>query len=54
MEQKFEKVYTVTDFYDGPRGGIANFRGHPHVYESLWNIPAPTGRLKAAQGIALG
>lgn len=29
-----ERVYTVTDYYDGPRCGIANFRGRPHLYES--------------------
>ena len=30
-----EIVYTVTDFYDGPRGGIANYRGTAHVYSCL-------------------
>jgi hypothetical protein len=30
----FERVYTMTDYYDGPRGGIADFNGRPHVYES--------------------
>jgi hypothetical protein len=28
----FERVYTMTDYYDGPRDGIANFRGKPHAY----------------------
>jgi hypothetical protein len=28
----FERVYTMTDYYDGPRGGIANFCGKPHEY----------------------
>ena len=32
----FEAVYTMTDYYDGPRGGIADFRGVPHVYESTY------------------
>jgi len=32
----FERVYTVTDYYDGPRSGIADFGGHPHVYRSLY------------------
>lgn len=27
-----DRVYTVTDFYDGPRGGVASFRGAPHCY----------------------
>ena len=30
----FETVHTMTDYYDGPRGGVADFRGAPHVYES--------------------
>ncbi|MFT3775719.1 MAG: hypothetical protein QM820_61010 [Minicystis sp.] len=33
----FERVHTMTDFYDGPRGGIADFGGHPHLYESEWD-----------------
>jgi hypothetical protein len=28
-----DKVYTVTDYYDGPRAGVAEFRGQPHYYE---------------------
>lgn len=36
MESAHETVHTVTDYYDGPRGGIADFRGGPHTYESLW------------------
>ena len=33
----FEKVYTVTDYNDGPRAGVADFNGTPHLYESEWN-----------------
>ena len=29
-----EAVYTVTDFYDGVRGGVAYFHGAPHIYQS--------------------
>lgn len=29
----YDKVYTVTDYYDGPRAGIADFHGQPHYYE---------------------
>ncbi len=36
MERSFEHVYTVTDYYDGPRGGVAEFNGVPHVYRSLF------------------
>src|SRR5215470_2005458 len=32
-----ERVYTVNDYYDGPRRGVANFRGKPHVYESQFS-----------------
>lgn len=29
----------MTDYYDGPRSGIANYGGVPHVYESLfWDM----------------
>lgn len=31
-----EPVYTITDWYDGPRRGVANFEGNPHSYECLW------------------
>ena len=33
---EFETVHTMTGYYDGPRSGIANFRGRPHIYESLF------------------
>ena len=26
----------MTDYYDGPRGGIADHCGLPHLYRSLW------------------
>ncbi len=31
-----DKVYTLPDWYDGPRGGIANFEGRPHLFESTF------------------
>ncbi len=31
----FERVYTVTDYYDGQREGVADFRGLPHRYRSI-------------------
>jgi len=40
MHENREIVYTVTDYYDGPRGGIADFRGKPHVYSSVWDKAA--------------
>jgi hypothetical protein len=33
----FETVHTVTDYYDGPRRGIADFGGQPHVFTSEWD-----------------
>ena len=33
----FETVYTMPDWYDGPRRGVACVNGQPHVYESCWN-----------------
>jgi hypothetical protein len=36
MDRPFERVYTVVDYYDGPRLGIADLDGTPHVYRSLW------------------
>jgi len=32
----FEMVHTVPDWYDGPRRGIADFQGRPHLFESEW------------------
>jgi len=32
----FEIVHTLTDWYDGPRKGIADYCGRPHLFESEW------------------
>jgi len=37
MSQQTERVHTMTDFYDGPRAGVADYHGRPHLYESLWH-----------------
>lgn len=37
LTTEFEIVHTMTDYYDGPRSGIANYRGKPHIYESLFS-----------------
>jgi hypothetical protein len=39
---QFETVHTVTGYYDGPRSGVADYHGRPHVYESLFE-DAPDG-----------
>lgn len=36
----FETAHTMTDYYDGPRGGVADFRGAPHLYESQFSNTA--------------
>ena len=33
----YELVHTMTDYYDGPRGGIADYEGIPHIYQSMWS-----------------
>lgn len=30
----------MTEYYDGPRGGIADFDGAPHLYRSEWDDAA--------------
>lgn len=37
MSRDFERVYTVTDWYDGPREGIADFNGSPHIYMTFFD-----------------
>lgn len=32
----FETIYTITDWYDHPRRGVANYGGQPHLYVSEW------------------
>lgn len=34
-DPSFEPVYTVDDYYDGPKSGVANYGGQPHFYRSL-------------------
>jgi hypothetical protein len=36
MSPPTERVFTMTDYYDGPRCGIADYRGRAHLYRSLW------------------
>jgi hypothetical protein len=33
----YETVYSITEWYDGARGGVADFGGVPHYYENRWN-----------------
>lgn len=40
MHKSHEIVHTMTVYYDGPRGGIAEYHGKPHAYTSLWDEAA--------------
>jgi hypothetical protein len=31
-----QTVYTVEDYYDGPRSGVVDYNGHPHFYRSIY------------------
>ena len=33
----WDRVYTVNDFWDRPRFGVADVSGQPHIYESPFN-----------------
>lgn len=33
----YEPVFTISDYHDGPRRGIANFHGTPHFYDRLFD-----------------
>jgi hypothetical protein len=35
-DPRLEPVYTIDDWYDGPRAGFASYRGVPHHYRSLY------------------
>lgn len=37
LKPGYEAVFTVTDYYDGPRRGIANYKGKPHLYASIFD-----------------
>ena len=37
LKPGYEEVFTVTDYYDGPRQGVANFKGEPHFYDCIFD-----------------
>ena len=37
LKPGYELVFTVTEYYDGPRQGIANFEGEPHFYDCVFD-----------------
>jgi hypothetical protein len=36
MEQTTDSIYTMWDYYDGPRMGVTTLHGQPYAYQSLW------------------
>lgn len=32
----YERVYSVTDYWDGIRAGAADYGGVPHIFRSVW------------------
>ena len=40
MDEPWEAVLTMDDWYDGPRVGVAHCQGSPHYYRSLY-LDAP-------------
>lgn len=36
MTLPLQTVYTVEDYYDGPRTGVADYNGQPHYYRSIY------------------
>ena len=41
---EWEPVFTVNEYFDGPRQGFANYRGRPHAYLSEWDERADDWR----------
>jgi hypothetical protein len=37
LKPGYECVHTVDDYYDGPRRGIADYEGNPHLYECIFD-----------------
>lgn len=36
MDERWESVHTVDDWYDGPREGVADYLGSHHYYRSVF------------------
>lgn len=37
LRRGYELVFTVDEYYDGPRTGVANFHGEPHFYDCIFD-----------------
>jgi len=40
MSTDYELVHTITDFYDGPRSGVADFQNKPCFYQCVFDESA--------------
>ncbi len=36
----WEPVFTISEFYNGPKSGIASFKGIPHLFAPEWDRQA--------------
>ena len=36
MTVAYERVYSISDYWDGPRAGAADHGGAPHIFRSVW------------------
>jgi hypothetical protein len=37
LEEGFEFVYLIDDWWDGPKSGMADFKGIPHYFERIFD-----------------
>ena len=37
LQPGYEEVFTILHYYDGPRTGVANFRGQPYFYDCIFD-----------------
>lgn len=37
--RRYEQVLAVTDYNDGPRRGVANYKGEPHFFDRIFDKP---------------
>ena len=46
MVTGYELVHTISDYYDGPRSGIADFQDKAHFYQCVFDENVPmTGQI---------
>jgi hypothetical protein len=36
LRRGYERVFTVLEYYDGPRKGVAGYRGVPHFFDCIF------------------